>query len=117
MPSSAAARSVSTGKYSSASQRTAYGASSAAANSRAIRWIASCSSVWRKSIVSAVVELRFPLLHESPHPLLLVGGGEHGVEDTALVAEALRQRRLKGAVDRLLGHDGARQRHGCDSLS
>src|SRR5258706_6027095 len=53
MPSPAACRTTSRGKYSRASQSAALGASCSAANWRALSWIASCSSLSAKSMASS----------------------------------------------------------------
>src|SRR5512145_1515463 len=54
-----------------------------------------------KPLSSAMLERGLALLHERPHPLLLVLGGEQRVEGAALEEHALRERGFVGAVDGL----------------
>src|SRR5258707_11121072 len=60
---------------------------------------------------SPVLVDRLALLDERGHAFLLVLGGEGRVEEAALEAHALGERRLVGAVDRLLGHQHGGARH------
>src|SRR5699024_9865247 len=55
---------------------------------------------------SAVAELRAAFLDERRHALAPVLGREQGMEDPALESQALGERRLVGAVDRLLDGEG-----------
>src|SRR5579871_6421375 len=55
-----------------------------------------------------VLELRRPLLDESRHAFLLVGGREQGIEHPAFEAEALGKRRFEGAIDGFLGGEHRR---------
>jgi hypothetical protein len=58
----------------------------------------------RANRASTVGKLRRALVDERRHAFLLILGGEHRVEDTALEADALGERGLERAVDGLLGH-------------
>src|SRR5437868_10361947 len=57
-----------------------------------------------------MLEGGFALGDEGGHALLLVLGGEGRVEQPALEAHPFGQRRLEGAVDRLLDHHRDRPR-------
>src|SRR5690606_26501743 len=63
-----------------------------------------------------VREAGFSLLDKGRHALLLVGQSVLRMEEAALEADALGERGLVGAVDRLLRHHGDRERHGCNRL-
>eukprot|EP01027_Heterolobosea_sp_BB2_P026969 GEZU01042107.1.p1 GENE.GEZU01042107.1~~GEZU01042107.1.p1 ORF type:complete len:107 (+),score=6.08 GEZU01042107.1:334-654(+) len=63
---------------------------------RSFGWLVGCCCL-------LVLELRLSLLGKSGHTLLLVLGGEGGLEDTLLQAETLSQCGLVGSVDGLLG--------------
>src|SRR5690606_27426310 len=64
--------------------------------------------------MSAVPELRRPLLEEGRHAFLLVLRGEQRMEEPPLEEHALAERRFVGPVDRLLDHHHRRQREARD---
>src|ERR1700722_11136693 len=90
-PSAAAARSTSTGKCLSSSQRAECGASSAAANDRAMSWMACWSSSRLKSTTPPFSERGLParflagcgLEARAPSPSLHGGDDEGAVFDGA----------------------------------
>src|SRR6267142_4432296 len=65
---------------------------------------------WGLSPVLLVTERRLALLDERRHAFLLVLGAEQRVEQPPLEQHAFGERRLVGAVHRLLRHHHRRQR-------
>src|SRR5881394_3133362 len=68
----------------------------------------------RSAIPSTVLERRFPLFDERPHPFLLIVEREGRMEFAALEQQAFGQRRFVRAIDRLLELEDGRQREASD---
>src|SRR5438067_5719504 len=72
--------------------------------STAAAWLPLEISGARPFLKSAVLESGLALADEGRHALFLILGRERRVKQAPLEAHALGERRLKGAIDRLLDH-------------